>query len=44
MVEKQFNKKEERKVNFTDECFENCGKFILNDMNLLKKLLNFEKD
>jgi len=44
MVEKQFNKKEERKVFFTDECFENTGKFVLNDMNLLKKLLFFEKD
>jgi hypothetical protein len=44
MVEKQFNKKEERKVMFTEESYESSGKFVLNDMNFMKKLANFEKD
>jgi len=44
IVEKQFNKKEERKVFFTEESFESSGKFVLGDMNFMKKLANFEKD
>jgi len=44
MVEKQFNKKEERKVLFTEESYENSGKAVLNDMNFMKKLSGFEKD
>jgi len=44
MVEKQFNKKEERKVFFTEESYENGGKIVLNDMNFMKKLATFEKD
>lgn len=44
MVEKQFNKKEERKVLFTEESYESSGKAVLNDMNFMKKLSGFEKD
>ena len=44
MVEKQFNKKEERTVLFTQESYESSGKFVLNDMNFMKKLATFEKD
>jgi dynein heavy chain len=42
--EKIFNKKEGKTVQFLKDSWEESGKFVLGDMNFMKKLKEYEKD
>ena len=44
IAEKIFNKKEGKSVQFLQDSWEESGKFVLGDMNFMKKLKEYEKD
>lgn len=44
IVEKQFNKKDAKLISVIKDCWEESGKYVLNDSAFMKKLKEFEKD